>query len=276
MNARAASAFGTFLLLLLSFGCNDSRPPDQPSDLPKPSGHIAELVADLRSNDRQIAFGAATELGNLGPNAVAAIPALVDLATFDDKGSHRISPGLAAIEALSKISEEKSVPYLIKALEQPRKRYWAARILGDFGENARPAVSALVEALRAVTTSQNADEEDASAQAAAALMKIRPEGLSALISEMEHNSPEVRKLAVWATALFSCTDAKPAVATLARCLSDQDPDIRRLAANSLDNIGSDAEEALFDLRWAIERERNAFTLHAMECAVKSIQGTGQE
>lgn len=265
---RIVTASLTLLFLPAPSGCRDT------ADLPEPSGRVGDLVAQLQSDDRQVAFGAATELGNMGPDAIAAIPALVDLATFDEAGSYRVYPGLAAGEALAKISPKAAVPYLVKALRQPHRRYWAARILGEFGSTARPAVSALVDALRTVKSAQTDDERNASAQAAAALANIRPEGLSALISQMGHDNAEVRTLAVWATPRGP--DGRPAVEVLAWRLSDADNDIRRLAAIALGDIGPQANAALPFLRMAIEKERDLIVRFSMLGALESIEGTGDQ
>lgn len=236
--------------------------------LPMPTGRVARLIEQLESSDRQAAFDAATELGNMGSDAIAAIPALVDLATFDEKGSHRIHPTLAAGEALSKISIQAAVPHLIESLELHNKRYWASKILGEFGADARPAVPALVDAVRAVARAQTEDEQSASAQAAAALARIRPQGLSALVSEMGHKDVAVRKLAVWATPRGA--DGKPAVNALAQRLSDDDSEIRTLAANALADIGPDAREALPFIKMALNKERNEFAVLALKGAMDSV------
>ena len=268
------------LFTFLAYGCgsssspdsstegNDSPKADESTTLPKPAGHVAELVKLLESTDRQVAFDAATELGEMGPDAIAAIPALVDLATFDAKGSYTVHPTLAAGKALPKINAEAALPYLTKALALPNRRYWAANVLGNFGRTAEPAIPALVDALRAVTSAQTEDESAASAQAAAALVKIGPRGFSALISEMGHYNKEVRKVAILVTPRGA--DGKPAVNQLAGCLSDDDSDVRRLAACALADIGPDATDALPFLEFALERERIVLVASAMRDALDRI------
>ena len=249
----------------LAYGCRDSKTPDTPA----PTERVGELVKLLQSSDRQVAFDAATELGRMGSDAIAEIHALVDLETFDEKGSYIVHHTVAAGEALSKIDAKAAVPYLTKALQHPSKRYWAARVLGEFGDTAKPAIPALVDVLRAVTSAQTENERDASAQAAAALARIRPHGLSALISEMGHKDKGVRRLAVWATPRGP--DGKPAVETLAWRLSDADPDIRWLAANALANIGSDASDALSFIKIALDKEPSGRVLFALQRAIGSIK-----
>ncbi|MCH8879582.1 MAG: HEAT repeat domain-containing protein [Planctomycetes bacterium] len=243
--------------------------PAESTGPPDPTGGIAQLVTELQSIDRQVAYNAATELGNMGPEAIAAIPALVELATFDEKGTYRVYPGLAAIEAIPRISAESAVAYLIRALQEPSKRYWAAHLLGGFGDVARPAVLPLVDALRAVTEAQTEDERSASAAAAAALATIRPHGLSTLIGEMGHDDSEVRKLAVWATPRGS--DGKPVVEELGSRLSDPDRAVRRLAAIALADIGADASDALPFIEMAMQEERDGFVLSELRRALENIQ-----
>jgi len=194
----------------------------------------------------------------------------VELATFDEKGSHKVHPTLAAGEALSKISADASVPLLIEALKEPRKRFWAAQILGGLGDTATEAIPELVEAVREVATAVTDDERNASAQAANALANIRPKGLSALISEMGHDHPEVRCLAI--QFVPDGSDGKPAVEALARRLADTQDDVRRLAAIALKDIGPDAEAAILFLEIARKKERKGFVLFSIENALKSIQG----
>ena len=248
--------------------------PDFLNPLPPPTGAVAVLVAKLRSANRQVAFDAATELGNMEPKAVAAIPALVDLATFDEAGAHAVHPTLAAGEALPKISAQLAVPHLIEAVKQPHKRYWAAKILGGFGEAARPAIPALVDALRAVATAQTGNEYDACVPAGFALAAIPPDGLSALIHEMGHRNVEVRKLAIQCVPEGS--GGKPAVQELERRLSDSEPEVRAMAAGKLARIGPDAKDAIGFLERAIRRETGGSALSSMRMALESIQRTEDE
>lgn len=242
---------------------------DVQDKLEEPTGRIAELVMLLKSDNRQTAFDAATELGNMGSSATSAIPALVDIGTFNEQGTYKRYPSLAAGKALSKIKPEAAVPYLAKALQAPEKRYWAARILGEFGAIAEPAIPGLVDAIRTVIVAQTSDERDASAQAAAALAKIRPRGLSALIGEMGHDNSKVRYLAVWATPRG--IDGKPAIETLAETLSDVDPDIRTLAAHALADIGPEAKHVLTIIRLSLDKERNPRVVGALLQAIDSIE-----
>lgn len=223
------------------------------AEIPAPTGRVADLVRELGSSDRQTAADAATTLGEMGRDVVAAIPALVDLATFDEPGSYGVFPGLRAADALKKIDVAMTVPRLADCLSDPSKRYWAARILGEIGQPAEPAIPQLVEALRAIRVAQTADERQASASAAAALAQIRPRGLGALVSEMGHDDPNVRRIAVWATPRGD--DGIPAIDELTRCLEDDDPEVRALAAHALADIGAEAKRVLPLMADALKHEQ---------------------
>jgi HEAT repeat protein len=241
------------------------------SRLPKAEGKIASLIKSLHDTDRQVAFDAAMALGEIGTDAVSAIPDLVDLATFDEQGSYRVHPSLAAGEAIHKINPKAAIPYLVESLEQPEKRYWAARILGEMGPTATASVPSLVRALREVVFSQTDDERSGCAQAAVALAEIRPRGLSALIREMTHENREVRNLAVWATPRGP--GGKPAVNALALRLTDEDVEIRRMAAIALGDIGPDAADAIPHIEFALKRERDGMVVFDLQRALQAINAS---
>ena len=243
-------------------------------DSSEPTGRVAVLVSQLNSKDREVVFDAAEELGSMGVSARAAIPALVDLATFNEHGSFRIHPGLAAKDALEKIDKQLAVKYLIEATTKSEKRYWACRILGEYGDDAVPAIPSLVEALRAVEHAKSSEERSGSEQAAAALAKIRPKGLSALISEMSSYNKEVRHLAVLAIPRGSA--GKPAVERLTDRLADDDSGIRKIASFALQDIAADAEYALPLLKHHYQREQNPSVKIAMGTAYLKISESAQE
>jgi len=90
---------------------------------------------------------AATALGNIGPKAEKAVPALIQAL----KDKHEFVRYYAAI-ALGKIGRgaEKAVPALIEALKDKDKwvRFYAAVALRDLGPKAGKAVPALSQALK--------------------------------------------------------------------------------------------------------------------------------
>jgi hypothetical protein len=128
---------------------------------------VPGLVAMLNDPEpvaRNVAAGALTRIG---PDAAAAVPALIDLLRTDADTKARAR----AAGALGKIGlrADDAVPALAGALNdgEPEVRCEAARALGSFGPVARAAVPGLTAAL--------ADGEPAVRQAAArALGQIDP------------------------------------------------------------------------------------------------------
>jgi HEAT repeat protein len=108
--------------------------------------------------------GAAVNLGQLGPAAKAAVPALIEALKGKDSGLHE-----AAIGALGKIRSEPEtvIPLLIPYLEDDSLDVPAAGALAEFGGLAKPAVSKLLPLL-------HAKDDDDRAAAKAALKKIDP------------------------------------------------------------------------------------------------------
>ena len=112
--------------------------------------HIGEpaltpLISALKHSDYRIAEGAAHTLGLMGRHARPAIPALKALAR-----SRTTSTGMrqrAAAMALGKIGE---IDFLMRTLQNPDlgiPQYLAMQGLGAAGENAAPAIPALMTIL---------------------------------------------------------------------------------------------------------------------------------
>jgi HEAT repeat protein len=103
---------------------------------------------DRRSTDGPLCRSAALALGNMGPSARAAIPALLKSLNDPDQGLSAVS-----CYALVKIDpqDKRIVPSLVEVLkgQSPGSRADAASALGRIGPQAKAAVSALLEALKA-------------------------------------------------------------------------------------------------------------------------------
>jgi len=111
---------------------------------------------------------AAQNIGELGPGAKSAIPALVQAL----KGNDEVVRG-AAIEALGEIHSEpdKMIPLLMGYLQDDKLNDEAAKALGHYGALAKVAVPKILPLL-------HAPDKDARAAAAEALQKIDPEAYS--------------------------------------------------------------------------------------------------
>jgi HEAT repeat protein len=107
---------------------------------------VPMLEASLNSGDPYVRAFAAYALGNLGPTAVQALPALV-AAYRREEGEGR-GTAVGALGQLGPLAKQ-AVPVLIEGLRNQRNhRRWAtARALGRIGPDAKAAVPALTTAL---------------------------------------------------------------------------------------------------------------------------------
>lgn len=94
------------------------------------------VIKNLWSKDESIRLAAAQRLGELGPQAVEAVPALVN--TMEDAD---IEVALAACDALKRIGSA-SIPHLLGFMRDPQEkekfRFYAAEALADLGSDALP------------------------------------------------------------------------------------------------------------------------------------------
>jgi len=170
-------------------------------------------------------------LGYIGPEAKAAVPALVKALGDSDTGVL-----YCVARALGKIGPEAkaAVPALVKTLgdSDPIVRVNATWALGEIGPDAKDAVPALVKAL---------DGADAHAMRAAAALALGNMGspteeiLSALIKALSDKEAVVRACAAWALCNLG-PDAKTAVSALEKLLKDESADVRAAAASAIEKI----------------------------------------
>lgn len=161
-------------------------------------------------------------------------------------GCSRSTPGVSA--------EEKQLNALIDMLIDDRpatERFAAAYQLGLLHSDAEPAVPHLVSALREVANprppaeqSTSTDEQSTqdphmvATMAASALANIRPKGISALIDELEHESPAVRALAAWGLGAVR-RDTEEVVAALTNLRGrEQDSIVIKAIDESLEEIAN--------------------------------------
>jgi HEAT repeat protein len=116
---------------------------------PQPATDVAALVDALRSDVEVVRFHAAVTLGDLGPAAQAAVPALIHASLWDDDPAVRVESAMA----LWKIDDQKG-PLVFDVLTQALAHanelicWIAAECLGRIGPAARQAVPALRQALQ--------------------------------------------------------------------------------------------------------------------------------
>ena len=135
---------------------------------------VPGLVEALRDKNEFVRKEVATALGNMGPSAKEAIPALIDLlGEGRPTGYTRADVGGAASEALGKIGKD-AVPLLVKALKSRDTdvRTGAAYALAGIEAQAKDATGDSTAAL---------GDRDAGVRAAAAcaLGRIGPDAKSA-------------------------------------------------------------------------------------------------
>jgi HEAT repeat protein len=215
---------------------------------------IRELIAVIRdpaqADDRE--RGAVVALGEFGPGAAEAIPALVGVIRSRSESTRRdpdpdadddVSLGALAIEALEKIGaegDEEVVAILAGLLEagDARVRHRAAFALKRLGPNARSAMPALVKALKSPDVVVRRWAADALGQFGEADVRAAQ---PALIAALDDEDRWVRTHAAAAIGPLG-DEAKEAVPKIVRLLWDHGPGDG--IAKSLGQIGPDAAIAV--------------------------------
>jgi HEAT repeat protein len=187
---------------------------------------IPTLIAALRSPDGQVRAMACRVLMTFGPEARAAVPALIAMAREEWSDStvverQALALDRSAIQALSKIAREtESAGQVIAALAEliqktsPNRSAAAVTALGEFGPAAESAVTALIRASSFA------------------------------------GSPDVIKALVQIAA--GPNSAAKAIAGLGAVVRTGSPDMQWDAADALARFGPAAESAVPDLILAME------------------------
>ena len=212
---------------------------------PKSDGElrVQTLIRQLEDSNPGVCGPAAYELGQIGPAAVAAAPALIETFTHKD-GYVRGS----AAEALRKIGLV-AVPALIEALKNKHLgvRGGAAYVLGQIGPEARAAVPALIQTLEDT-------DEYVRGTAADALAKIGPVAVKELIAVLHDTNPSVHVRGGAAYVLGQIgPEAEAAIPALIEVLKDQHGHVyvRSVAADAIGRIRLGAESAIPELTKAL-------------------------
>lgn len=205
---------------------------------PAAASAVPALAEALKSNDwcGNAQAQAALALGRMGPAAAAAVPALATMLASERRAMARQeaaralaamgSVALSAVPALTAAlqdpngfvqvaaaaalwqvaRDERGLPVLIKALADPSVvgSRVAADTLGDLGEGARPALSALVQALQDPSACTRV-------AAARALWRVGrdPQGVPQLAAALDDAATEVRAEAAAALRLIQREAAAP-------------------------------------------------------------------
>jgi HEAT repeat protein len=219
--------------------------PGGPEDVPA-------LVKALTHEDARIRVDAVEDLGQIGPPAMAAVPALLKLSEQDLDPLIRLEANKAVASIDSK--NEKALPMLVEALNEKagkvRKR--AAECIGDLGPRAKPAVPALLKLLKDPNPIVNWAVIDA-------LGQIGPGAEAAVPSLIEAlRDASNRGAAVDALGQIG-RNARSAVPALEKIVKGDDVSVRWAAASALVRIGGSGLKT--GVRYLLEtathnRERN--------------------
>jgi HEAT repeat protein len=214
-------------------------------------GGLAELwgpqvfIQALTDESVRMGEAAAHALAEIGPQAVDAVPALLQALMNEEEDSGRRQ---AASDALGAIGSE-AVPALVQALadEDERVRNAAARALKDVGPQAVDAVPALIQAL-------GDPDDDVSMAAASALGDVGPEAIPMLIEALGNRDAPARRGAILALGWIG-PEAKEAAPLIIQALEgDAEWLVRSSAAHALGSMQPDASEAIPALIQALADE----------------------
>lgn len=198
------------------------------------------LIQGARHANLDVRDSAVGALGDMGKMAASAQPLLVEILKTEPPGD--LTPGLktrwndirgSAAYSLGQIGAEpeSTVQLLAEMLGHPDERIWSRSALGLawMGEEAAPAIPALVEALGRYNYIQGGRVDHV---AASALCNIGEPAIPALIGALQSDQTAVRRRA--AKALFWSAHMKSALgAVIKAATEDEDQHVRLTAIQAL-------------------------------------------
>ena len=215
---------------------------------PEAKAAVPALVKALGDRNAHVRADAASALYFIGPAAKTAVPALIGLLGDTDRYVRHW-----AVVALGKIGPEarKAVPALVKILEDEdtdvQMRSWAAQALGGIGPDAKAAVPVLVKALVEALGDPGAVDP---------FMDLtRRDYVQAASWALDRTGPAVRE----------------AVPMLISMLERENLYERLVAAKELGRIGPEAQEAISALEKLLKDPSKDVCRTAAE-ALKKIRG----
>ncbi len=226
---------------------------------------IPALIEILQSDDSmQVRGEVAHALGNIGPAASAAVPALITFLQSDEGGYER-TYAASALGDIGKMPEQ-AVPALINALQhdpEPVVKQLAARALGDFGARAASAVPALVESIK------NGDKDLRTAAASGLETIPAPKSQVAELTQLLSDEIDTARLAAAKSLAGLGPEAVSAVPALCGLLQDKNTSVKVAAIAALGSIGLEAKSALPELKKLV---KDAEVGGEAELALNKIKG----
>jgi HEAT repeat protein len=188
--------------------------------------------------DRDLRMDAAGVLGDLGPDARDAVPAMVLALKAEGNGSNR-GWILFAIGRLG-AAGRAAVPAVVAALRDPDEsvRSTAASTLGDIGLPAAAAAPALTACLKTKGTHLR----EMAAGSLGFLGPAAEPAVPALVQVLADPNAGVRSMAVLSLGRVARRE-KQVVPALMAALKDKETDLRRFAATALGEFGPAARAA---------------------------------
>lgn len=224
--------------------------------------YVLALIEFLQ--DRRVCLSAACALGELGSNAIAALPALAK-ALWE---LHEVHWGpVTIVDAMEKIMSGKAkprksaIPILIEALKDKDwyARRAAAEALKRFGPRANSAVPALIHATRD-------PHREVYCAVTAALVTIDTKAAIPIVVQMLRNDMVRTDIAEELVR-----NGKIAIPVFVEALKDEYDRVRARAAISLGEIGSGAKTAIPALIEALH-DQDSWVREKVREALEKIRG----
>ena len=220
---------------------------------------LKALIATLgKDPDSAVRVDAAQALGQLGPKAKSAVPALLRALKDGHVQRH-------AAEALGRIGRSAINPLIDLAVggKSEAVRIGAIQSLGKLGPLAKPAVPVLLKCLR----DKVADVRNATARALPEIKPVEKEVVAALASTLNDKDVYVRTAAAGALGDVGPA-AGSAVPSLLTALKDEDWGVVQSAAIALGEIGVSEPSVISGLSRALKNRAAHVQMAAAEALGK--------
>jgi HEAT repeat protein len=194
------------------------------------AGDVDALVKQLKDPSADVRRAAAKSLGEMGADAMPAVPALIK-ALKDDKDMF--------------------------------VRRFSAQSLGELGPDAKSAIKELTNAMKD-------PKKEVAEAATSALSKMGDEGVPALVDTIKDKKKDlkVRQMAIQSLGTMSKDTPKAAVTALADALKDAD--LRVTAVGALGDLGPNASSAVEAIQSVLKDNKDRTFRQAANTALKKI------